>query len=572
MNCVNNIYKAAKETLEDIVRKALCAAMKAGELPEVELGPIAVEVPNDPKNGDLSSTAALSLARSMRMAPAKIAAAAAARMEPHEWFESYSVAGPGFLNAVFGAGWYADVLKNAAALGGAYGGDDIGRGESVMVEFVSANPTGPMHLGNARGGVFGDSLAAVLERAGYRVWREFYVNDAGNQVDLFGRSIEARYIQHLKGEDAVEFPENGYHGDDIRALAADIAAEFGDSLLAMEPEDRRVKMREIGLARNLERMQADLRRYNVEYDCWFRETSLHDSGYVRETIDMLRQRGYLYEKDGATWFRGTDFGMEKDEVMIKSNGFYTYYAVDIAYHRNKLVARAFDRVIDVLGADHHGHAVRFRAGLSALGIDPSRLDIKLYQLVNLLQNGETVRMSKRTGKMISLDNLLDEISVDAARFIFNSKKSDTHLEFDLDVAVREDSENPVYYVQYAHARICSLLAKMAEEGAAPCGADDPATALLTRPTERALIRQIAQLPEEVRLAARDYEPYRMTRYLVDLATAFHMFYNDCRVKGAEPALAAARLTLADTTRAVLANVLGMLKISAPERMDKAEED
>ena len=572
MNSVNNVYRSAKETLEETVREALAAAMEAGELPAAPLDKISVEVPKDPKNGDLSCTAALSLAKAMHCAPRKIAEAALLHMKKHEWFDSYSVAGAGFINAVFGCRWYSDVLRAVTELGENYGYDDIGHGERVMVEFVSANPTGPMHLGNARGGVFGDSLAAVLERAGYRVWREFYVNDAGNQVDLFGKSIEARYIQYLKGEDACEFPDNGYHGDDIKELAASIAGEFGDSLLELEPEERRVKMREIGLARNLERMQADLRRYNVVYDCWFRETSLHESGYVKETIDMLGERGYLYEKDGATWFRGTDFGMEKDEVMIKSNGFYTYYAVDIAYHRNKLVARGFDRVIDVLGADHHGHAVRFRAGLSALGIDPSRLDIKLYQLVNLLQNGEAVRMSKRTGKMISLDNLLDEISVDAARFIFNSKQSDTHLEFDLGVAVREDSENPVYYVQYAHARICSMLDRLAAEALTPSGTDSADLALLTEPSERALIKQIASLPDEIRLAARDYEPYRMTKYLIDLATAFHAFYTDCRIKGADKPLAEARLTLADVTRAVIANVLGMLSISAPERMEKSGQN
>ncbi|MBQ8897928.1 MAG: arginine--tRNA ligase [Clostridia bacterium] len=568
MSTQNNIYRAAKDRLEAIVRESLVAAMESGTLPSVELGKISVEVPKDTKNGDLSCTVALSLAKAMRSAPRKIADTVVAGMKADEWFESYTVAGAGFINAVFGAGWYCDVLRSVTALGDNYGGDDIGHGESVMVEFVSANPTGPMHLGNARGGVFGDSLAAVLERAGYKVWREFYVNDAGNQVDLFGRSIEARYIQHLKGEDAVEFPDNGYHGDDIKELAALIAGEFGDSLLELDPEDRRVKMREIGLERNLARMQADLKRYNVVYDCWFRETSLHNSGFVKETIDLLGERGYLYEKDGAVWFKGTELGMEKDEVMVKANGFYTYYAVDIAYHRNKLMIRNFDRVIDVLGADHHGHAVRFRAALMALGIEPSRLDIKLYQLVNLLQNGEAVRMSKRTGKMISLDNLLDEISVDAARFIFNSKQSDTHLEFDLGVAVREDSENPVYYVQYAHARICSMLDRLAAEGLTACGTASDKLALLTEGSERALIKQIASLPDEVRLAARDYEPYRMTKYLIDLATAFHAFYTDCRIKGAEADVAQARLTLADVTRSVIANVLGMLKISAPARMEK----
>ena len=417
---------------------------------------------------------------------------------------------------------------------GRYGQDDIGGGKRVMVEFVSANPTGPMHLGNARGGVIGDTIASVLDRAGYKAWREFYVNDAGNQVDNFAKSIEARYIQRLRGEDSVEFPENGYHGDDIKALAEELVNLYGDTYLSVDPETRRNDMQIFGLKKNIERMKKDLARYNINYDCWFYESSLHDSGYVKETIDMLDQLGVLYEKDGARWFKATAFGAEKDEVMVKSNGFYTYYAVDIAYHRNKFCERGFDEVIDALGADHHGHTIRFRAGISALGIDPDRLKFILFQLVDLKQNGESVRMSKRTGKMISLSNLLDEISVDAARFFFNMRQCGTHLEFDLDLAVRQDSDNPVYYVQYAHARICSLLKKLAEAGLSPASVEKLDLSLLTDPSERLLIKQIAMLPEEIRLAARDLEPYRMTKYLIDLATAFHSFYTEVNIKSAEP--------------------------------------
>lgn len=562
----NNMYKTAKETFGKLVYDAYRAAAAAGELPEAELAQPAVEVPRDLQNGDLSSTFALTAAKALHQAPKKIAETILSHMPENELFDSYFAAGPGFLNAKFSNEWYRSVIASAEAGGGRYGQDDIGGGKRVMVEFVSANPTGPMHLGNARGGVIGDTIASVLDRAGYKAWREFYVNDAGNQVDNFAKSIEARYIQRLRGEDSVEFPENGYHGDDIKALAEELVNLYGDTYLSVDPETRRNDMQIFGLKKNIERMKKDLARYNINYDCWFYESSLHDSGYVKETIDMLDQLGVLYEKDGARWFKATAFGAEKDEVMVKSNGFYTYYAVDIAYHRNKFCERGFDEVIDALGADHHGHTIRFRAGISALGIDPDRLKFILFQLVDLKQNGESVRMSKRTGKMISLSNLLDEISVDAARFFFNMRQCGTHLEFDLDLAIRQDSDNPVYYVQYAHARICSLLKKLAEAGLSPASVEKLDLSLLTDPSERLLIKQIAMLPEEIRLAARDLEPYRMTKYLIDLATAFHSFYTEVNIKSAEPKVACARLTLADTTRAVLKNVLTLLKISAPEQM------
>ena len=562
----NNMYKTAKETFEELVYAAYRAAVAAGELPDAETARPAVEVPRDAQNGDLSSTFALAAAKPLRQAPKKIAEALLAHMEENALFAGYSVAGPGFLNARFSDEWYRSVLESADAGGERYGQDDIGGGKRVMVEFVSANPTGPMHLGNARGGVIGDTIASVLDRAGYQAWREFYVNDAGNQVDNFARSIEARYIQRLRGEDSVEFPENGYHGDDIKELADELVALYGDTYLSADEETRRSDMQIFGLKKNIERMKKDLARYNINYDCWFYESSLHDSGYVKETVDLLEERGMLYEKDGARWFKASAFGAEKDEVIVKSNGFYTYYAVDIAYHRNKFCERGFDKVIDALGADHHGHTVRFRAGIDALGIDPDRLEFILFQLVDLKQNGESVRMSKRTGKMISLSNLLDEISVDAARFFFNMRQCSTHLEFDLDLAVRQDSDNPVYYVQYAHARICSLLKKLAESGLSPTAISKLDMAVLAEPSERLLVKQIAMLPEEIRLAARDLEPYRMTKYLIDLATAFHSFYTEVNIKSAEQRVACARLTLADTTRAVLKNVLTLLKISAPEQM------
>ncbi|MPM66638.1 Arginine--tRNA ligase [bioreactor metagenome] len=483
------------------------------------------------------------------------------------YFDRAEIAGPGFLNFTLGSRWYGEVIRDIEAEGNNYGAVDEGAGRKVMVEFVSANPTGTMTIGNARGGVLGDSLASVLERAGYRVWREFYVNDAGNQVEKFALSLEARYIQLLKGEDAVVFPEDGYHGEDIRTLAKAFYDQEGDRWLDADPEERRRFMRDFGMAYNIRKMKTDLERYRISYDQWFLESSLHESGYVDDTVALLEKAGYTYEKDGALWLRNTEFGADKDEVLRRANGFYTYYAVDIAYHRNKFLVRDFDRVIDVWGADHHGHAIRFAASMSApaLGMQGKKLDFLIMQLVQLIQEGKEVKVSKRSGKSITLADLLDEISVDAARFFFNAKPNN-HLVFDMDLAVRQDSENPVYYVQYAHARVCSLIARMAEEGEAvsPAAAIDPA--LLVTLEERVLMKSLSLFPEEIRMAARDYDPSRINRYLVALAGDFHRFYTECRCRGEEPRLMAARLKLADSVRSVLANGLKLLGISAPEKM------
>ena len=448
-----------------------------------------------------------------------------------------------------------------------YGSSDMGHGERVMVEFVSANPTGPMTIGNARGGVLGDTLASVLEKTGHNVWREFYVNDAGNQVDKFGRSIEARYLQILYGEDKVEFPEDGYHGHDIVEMAQRIYDRDGDKYKDMPSEERRKCFADFGVPYNIALMKQHLGRYRIHFDEWFLESSLHKSGYVAETVDLLSKGGHTYEKDGALWLRNTDFGAEKDECLRRSNGFYTYYAVDIAYHRNKFVERKFDRVIDVWGADHHGHAIRFKASMSdpVLGIDPNKLDFLIMQRVRLVRDGETVKVSKRTGKALTLNDLLDEISVDACRFFFNAKP-DTHLEFDLGLAVREDSENPVYYVQYAHARICSLLKAMAEENVSVPAMRSVDMTLLGDEAARDLIKQLSQYPEELRLAARDYDPSRINRYLIALAARFHKFYHDDRIKGEEPAVRDARLKLADAVRSVLENGLAVIGVTAPEHM------
>ena len=561
-----NMIEEAKKQIDALVRGAYAAAVGKGLLPAGAELKGTTEIPKDPGHGDYACSYAMSAAKAMHMAPRKIAETLAGEIDfAGSWFDSVEVAGAGFLNFRLGDAWYAQVLKAVEAEGEDYGSVDEGHGKKVMVEFVSANPTGTMTIGNARGGVLGDAMASILAKAGWQVWREFYVNDAGNQVELFARSVEARYIQLLKGEDAVEFPEDGYHGDDIREIARLFREKFGDGWLDKSPEERRKKMQVFGIEYNIAKMQRDLERYGIIYDQWFRESSLHESGYVKETVDLLEKQGYTYEKDGALWFKLTDLGAEKDEVLRRSNGFYTYFAVDMAYHRNKFIERGFDSVINVWGADHHGHAIRFAKSLPALGIEPERLHFLLMQLVNLMRDGQTVRISKRTGRAIALADLLDEIPRDAVRFFFNAKP-DTHLDFDMDLAIRSDSENPVYYVQYAHARICSLAAALAAEGHPVPQASDVDFSLLSGETEKALIKQLSLLPEEVRLAALNYDPSRINRYLIELAGRFHRFYTACRLKGAEEDVLKARLLLADCTRRVIALSLGIIGVSAPEKM------
>ena len=561
-----NLIEQAKTKADELLRSAYQSAAAKGILPEGVDFKGSVDIPKDTRNGDYAANHAMVSAKPMKKSPRQIAEALAAELDLTDtWFDKVEIAGPGFINFRLSPRWYGDVLRTVEAEGKDYGRVDVGHGERVMVEFVSANPTGPMTIGNARGGVLGDTLASVLDRAGYDVWREFYVNDAGNQVDLFGKSIEARYLQLILGEDAVEFPDNGYHGDDIKALAKLIYERDGDKWVNSDSAERCKAFVEFGLPYNIERMKRDLERYRIHFDNWFLESSLHESGYVAETIDLLTQAGLTYEKDGALWLKNTELGADKDEVMRRSNGFYTYYAVDIAYHRNKFVERHFDRVIDVWGADHHGHAIRFGNTMKApaLGLEGRNLDFLIMQMVRLVRGDEVVKVSKRTGKALTLADLMDEIGVDACRFFFNAKP-DTHLEFDLDLAVREDSENPVYYVQYAHARICTLLSALAAEGhTVPASAD---AALLSTPEEKELIKQLAALPEEIRLAARDYDPSRINRYVTELAARFHRFYTVCRIKGAESDVQAARLLLADCVRRVIAVSLGIIGVTAPEKM------
>ncbi len=477
-----NLVEQAKRQIDELLAGSLARAAEEGKLPSGAALAGTVEVPKDVNNGDFAANHAMAGARALHMAPRNIAEALIENLELEgSYFASAEAAGPGFINFRLAPKWYGEVLTAVRTEGAAYGRSKAMAGQKVMVEFVSANPTGPMHMGNARGGVLGDTLAEVLSRAGADVWREFYVNDAGNQIEKFSSSIDARYAQLVLGEDAVEFPEDGYHGDDIKELARLFLEENGPSWLDRPVSERHEAMAEFGLAHNLPKMKADLARYGIEYDEWFFESSLHNSGYVADTVSELTKRGFTYEKDGALWLATSRIlgdGLRaagksekdiekldlKDDVLRRANGFYTYFAADIAYHRNKLAVRGFDRVINIWGADHHGHVARLKGALDALGLDGRhRLDIVLMQLVKLLRDGEVVRMSKRTGKAISLGDLLDEIPVDAARWFFNSRP-DTQMDFDLGLAVREDSENPVYYVQYAHARICSVIRNLAADG------------------------------------------------------------------------------------------------------------
>ena len=579
-----NMIQSAKDQIVELTKRAYEAAAAEGLLPTGVETPVPVEIPKDTANGDYTTTFCLAAAKAMRKSPREVAQLLVGHMSLQDtYFTGVEIAGPGFLNFRLGDKWYADVLKTAETEKSTYGRSNGLQGKKYMVEFVSANPTGPMHMGNARGGVLGDTLASVLDWCGAEVEREFYVNDAGNQIEKFAKSIEARYFQLIHGEDAVEFPEDGYHGDDIRELAQLFRERFGDNYEEKSVEERHADMARFGLDHNLPKMKNDLERYGINFDVWFYESTLHETGFVADTVKLLSDRGWTYEKDGALWLRTADIMREnlrkagkkeadiekldlKDDVLRRANGFYTYFAADIAYHRNKFAVRGFDKVINIWGADHHGHVARLKGSLDALGLDGSnRLDIVLMQLVKLVRDGEAVRMSKRTGKAISLSDLLDEIPVDACRWFFNTKP-DTQMEFDLGLAVREDSENPVYYVQYAHARICSLLKTLAEEGFVNEEGSEADISLASSEQERELIKALSRFPEEIRMAARDYDPSYINRYLVELAGTFHRFYNACRIKGEAENVIAVRLKLAEATRQVLRNGLGILGVSAPEKM------
>lgn len=560
------LVATAKDHLKEAILSALEKALAEGAISKGEVPPCSLEVPADRAHGDWSCNIALAGARAFRCAPNKIAEAIKERLElSATYFERCEIAGPGFLNFYYTPRFYADVLQEIRQRGEDYGKSDFGGGKRVLVEFVSANPTGPMHIGNARGGVLGDSLASVLAAAGYEAEREFYVNDAGNQVNRYGLSLEARYLQIFQGESAVEFPEDGYLGPDVVENAKRFSEKYGDSYVNSTPEERRKALVEFALPINIQALHDDLLRYRVEYDTWFHESSLHENGAVERVIELFREKGATYEKEGALWFKGESYGSE-DFVLVRSNGVPTYVVPDIAYHYNKLVTRNFDLAIDVLGADHHGYVPRLKAALTALGVDASRLQVVMMQMVRLVRDGEIVKASKRSGKAITLVTLLEEVPVDAARFLFNSFEPNTRMDFDLDLAVQQDAQNPVYYVQYAHARICSILKNLKADGIEPRDCTEEELSLLSSPEEIELIRHLSAYTDELIQAARTFDPARITRYVVNLATLFHKFYNTCRVKGEEEALMAARLDLCTAARTVIRNALSLFRVSAPEEM------
>ena len=578
-----NPRAAALENARALLENAAAAAMASGALPQAELPAFIVEIPADVKNGDVASNLAMAGARAFRKAPRQIAEAIVGALDlSGSLFDRVEIAGPGFINLFLGSGWFTGVLR-AACSEPEYGRTDGGAGKRYNVEFVSANPTGPMHMGNARGGALGDCLAACLDWAGYDVTREFYINDAGNQIEKFGKSLAIRYLQLYKGEDACPLPEECYQGADIVEHAKNFAAEHGDAYVDGDFEQLKKDITAFALPKNIEGLQRDLGKYRIRYDVWFHESGLHASGAVQAVVDKLLETGACYKgEDGAILYKSaqyaakygvvnkkkTDSGEEeaKDEVLVRANGIPTYFAADIAYHYDKLAVRGFDKAIDVWGADHHGHVARMKGAMDAVGLDGSRLDVVLMQMVNLMRDGKPVRMSKRTGKAITLTDLLDEVPIDSARFFFNMRESSSTLDFDLDLAVRSDSENPVYYVQYAHARICSLLKKLEAQGTVFRGPEAADAALLTDASEQALIRLLAAFPAEIAAAAEKYDPARITRFVIDLATAFHRFYNACRILDAEDQVQQGRIALCLAVRGVIHNVLTMFKINAPESM------
>lgn len=560
--------KIVKETQLELKKRIVNAVEKAienGELPKAEIPEFIIEVPSNRENGDFSSNIAMAGARAFKNAPRKIAEAIQNNLElENTYFEKCEIAGPGFMNFYLGQSYYSAVVEDVLEKGEDYGKSDYGNGKRVLVEFVSANPTGPMHIGNARGGAIGDCLAAVLDQAGYYVEREFYVNDAGNQIEKFGLSLEVRYLQIYK--DDVEMPEDAYHGADITAHAEAFAKEYGDKFVNASTEERRKALVEFALPKNIAGLEEDLLKYRIKYNHWFKESTLHNNGAVDEVINKLKEKGVTYEKEGALWFKASEFGNDKDIVLVRANGIPTYIVPDIAYHYNKLVTRKFDKAIDVLGADHHGYVPRMKAALTALGVDASRLDIVIMQMVRLVRGEETIKLSKRSGKAITLSTLLEEVPIDAARFFFNLREPNSHFDFDLDLAAEKSSENPVYYVQYAHARICSILKKAKEQGIDVENATSEQLALLVAPEEKELIRHLSMLTDEYISAAVAYDPAKITRYVIDLATLFHKFYNANRVIDENETLMRARLTLCKAVKQVIKNVLETLKISVPESM------
>ena len=563
---MSKIDKKTEIELKNIIEQAVKKAVSNGALPEAEMPQFNIEKPANKDNGDYSTNVAMAGARAFKKAPRMIAEAIVSCIDlDGTAFERVEIAGPGFMNFFLSQQFYSNVLKDVFSCGKDYGKSDYGQGKRVLVEFVSANPTGPMHIGNARGGAIGDCLASVLDWAGFSVNREFYVNDAGNQIEKFATSLEVRYLQHY--DSSVELPEDAYHGQDIVEHAENFIKEYGDKYVNADSKERRKALVDFALPKNIAGLERDLGRYRITYDKWFRESTLHNDGSVQRVIDALKEKGVTYEQDGALWFKASEYGNDKDIVLVRANGLPTYIVPDIAYHYNKLVTRGYDKAIDVLGADHHGYVPRMKAALTALGLDASRLDCVIMQMVRLVREGETIKLSKRSGKAITLNTLIDEVPLDAARFFFNLREPNSHFDFDLELAAKQSSENPVYYVQYAHARICSIIKKAQEQGVELKTPSDDELALLNSKEEKDLIRHLSLLTDEIVSAAKSYDPAKITHYVIELATLFHKFYNAQRVMlDDNEGLMQARLFLCKAVKDTIYNILTMLKITAPEVM------
>lgn len=563
---MSKIVKKTEIELKNIIEQAVKKAVSNGALPEAEMPQFNIEKPANKDNGDYSTNVAMAGARAFKKAPRMIAEAIASCIDlDGTAFDRVEIAGPGFMNFFLSQQFYSNVLKDVFSCGKDYGKSDYGQGKRVLVEFVSANPTGPMHIGNARGGAIGDCLASVLDWAGFSVNREFYVNDAGNQIEKFATSLEVRYLQHY--DPSVELPEDAYHGQDIVEHAENFIKEYGDKYVNADSKERRKALVDFALPKNIAGLERDLGRYRITYDKWFRESTLHNDGSVQRVIDALKEKGVTYEQDGALWFKASEYGNDKDIVLVRANGLPTYIVPDIAYHYNKLVTRGYDKAIDVLGADHHGYVPRMKAALTALGLDASRLDCVIMQMVRLVREGKTIKLSKRSGKAITLNTLIDEVPLDAARFFFNLREPNSHFDFDLELAAKQSSENPVYYVQYAHARICSIIKKAQEQGVELKTPSDDELALLNSKEEKDLIRHLSLLTDEIVSAAKSYDPAKITHYVIELATLFHKFYNAQRVMlDDNEGLMQARLFLCKAVKDTIYNILTMLKITAPEVM------
>ncbi|MBQ6625032.1 MAG: arginine--tRNA ligase [Clostridia bacterium] len=581
---MSKLVNEVQQQIREAIISAIGRAVSNNELPCEAIPDFNIEVPSDSKNGDYSSNVAMVSARAFKSAPRKIAEVISSHLLFDGTFiEKCEIAGPGFLNFFLDNSYYAAILKDIIACGKDYGRSDYGKGKKINVEFVSANPTGPMHMGNARGGALGDCLAAIMDYAGYEVSREFYINDAGNQIEKFGLSLDIRYQQICLGEDAAELPEDSYHGEDIIERAKEFYDIHGDSFINKAESERRQALVDYALPKNIDNMKSTLEKYRIVYDKWFTESTVHQNGELKETIELMKEKGLTYEKDGALWYKNkevqtnkykaqglSDEAIEKlelkDDVLIRANGNPTYFAADIAYHRNKLKIRGFDKAIDIWGADHHGHVARMKAALDSIGENGDNLHVILMQLVRLTRGGEVVRMSKRTGKAISLVDLLEEIPVDASRFLFNMREAGSQMEFDLDLAVEQSSKNPVYYCQYAHARICSILKKLKADNVEIRDCSCEELELLTDPSERELIKHLSALTNEIVTAVKNYDPAKITRYVIELATLFHKFYNSCRVVCDDESLKQARVYLCICVKDTIKNILNMLKIDAPESM------